>query len=57
VLEGDDRVVVVVHKKIIKAAIIDFMQKVENDYQPSPKEVLVLGILAQHESLTARAVA
>jgi ATP-dependent DNA helicase RecG len=57
VQEGDDRVVVIVHKRIIKPVIVDFMQKVENDYQPSAKEALVLGTLAQHESLTAKELA
>jgi ATP-dependent DNA helicase RecG len=55
--EGSDRVAVIVYKRIIEPAIIDFMQKVESEYQPSSKEVLVLGVLAQHESLTARELA
>jgi ATP-dependent DNA helicase RecG len=57
VQQGDDRVQVIIHKKIIKPEIIDFMRKVENDYQPSGKEMMLLGLLAQHESMSAQELA
>ncbi|MGH7441132.1 MAG: ATP-binding protein, partial [bacterium] len=57
VQEGQDRVVVRIFKRIIQPEIIDFIQKVEKEYHPTLKEVLVLGTLAQHESLTARELA
>jgi ATP-dependent DNA helicase RecG len=53
VREGDDRVVVTVTKKIIRPEILDFMFQLQRDFQPTQKEIIVLGLLAQHESLSA----
>ncbi len=53
VKEGDDRVTVVVRKQIIKAGVIDFMTKADQSFQPTQKELIALGLIAQHESLTA----
>ncbi len=53
VKEGDDRVTVIVRKQIIKAEIIDFMTKADQRFQPTQKELITLGLIAQHESLTA----
>jgi ATP-dependent DNA helicase RecG len=52
VQEGDDRVVVIVRKKIVSPEIVDFMFRVEKEFQPTQKEIIALGILAQSESLT-----
>ena len=51
--EGDDRVSVTVQKRILDPAIIDFLFKADSRCQLSQKERIVLGLLAQHESLTA----
>lgn len=53
VKEGDDRVVVMVQKQIVKVEIIDFMAKADQAFQPTQKELISLGLIAQHESLTA----
>lgn len=53
VREGDDRVSVAVQKRILDPAIIDFLFKADSRFQLSQKERIVLGLLAQHESLTA----
>lgn len=51
--EGDDRVVVTVRKHIARAAIVDFMVKADQTLLLSQKEMITLGLLAQHEALTA----
>jgi ATP-dependent DNA helicase RecG len=53
VQQGDDRVVVTVRKQIARPAIVDFMVKADQTLQPTQKELITLGILAQHEALTA----
>jgi ATP-dependent DNA helicase RecG len=53
VREGNDRVTVVVHKQIIRPEIIDLIKKVDQTLQPTQKELIALGLIAQHESLTA----
>lgn len=53
VREGDDRVVVVVTKRILKNAIVDLMTRVDQTYAPNQKELITLGLLAQHETLRA----
>ncbi|MBI3919767.1 MAG: ATP-dependent DNA helicase [Armatimonadetes bacterium] len=53
VKEGDDRVVVTVRKRILNPAIVDFVAKADEAYQLTQKERIALGLIAQHESLTA----
>ncbi len=53
VQQGDDRVVVTVRKQIARAAIVDLMVKADQTLQLSQKELITLGLLAQHEALTA----
>lgn len=53
VQQGDDRVAVTVRKKIARAAIVDLMVKADQTLQLSQKELITLGLLAQHEALTA----
>jgi len=52
VREGNDRVTVIVHKQIIKPEVIDFMAKADQTFQPTQKELIALGLIAQHESMT-----
>lgn len=51
--EGPDRVEVTVRKRILNPFIIDFIDKADEHYQLSQKEKICLGLLAQHEALTA----
>ena len=53
VQQGNDRVVVTVRKQIVRAAIVDFMVKADQTLPLSQKELITLGLLAQHEALTA----
>jgi ATP-dependent DNA helicase RecG len=53
VQQGDDRVVVTVRKQIARPAIVDLMVKADQTLQLSQKELITLGLLAQHEALTA----
>jgi ATP-dependent DNA helicase RecG len=52
--EGPDRVEVTVRRRIISSRAIDVMTKVGNAYQLRQRETIRLGLLAQHEALTAR---
>lgn len=54
VQEGDDRVVVTIYKRIIDKSIIDFIKKADETFQLKQKERITLGLVAQHESLTAQ---
>ena len=51
--EGQDRVTVVVRKRIVDPHILDFMAKADDSYNLTQKERIALGVLAQHESITA----
>ena len=53
VQEGSDRVVVVVRKRIINPEIVDLMVKVDQMYAPTQKELITLGLLAQHVAMRA----
>lgn len=51
--EREDRVVVTVQKRIVNTAIVDFVAKADQHFMLSQKERITLGLVAQHESLTA----
>ena len=51
--EHDDRVSVTIKKRIIDKDIINFMDKANQEFNLSAKELISLGLIAQHESLTA----
>lgn len=53
VSEGQDRVVVTVRKHIARQEIVDFMVKAHQTFYPTQKELIALGLIAQHQSLTA----
>jgi len=53
VSEGNDRVVATVRKHIARREIVDFMVKAHQTFYPTQKELIALGLIAQHESLTA----
>ena len=52
--EGPDRVEVTVRRRIISSRAIDVMTRVANAFQLRQRETICLGLLAQHEALTAR---
>lgn len=53
VVEGADSVEVIVRRRIFDPRIIDFVAKVDSVFQLSQRERICLGLLAQHEALTA----
>ncbi len=55
--ETHDRVQVTVHRRILKPAVIDFIAKADQTYQLTQRERIALGLLAQHDALTARELA
>jgi ATP-dependent DNA helicase RecG len=52
--EGPDRVEVTVRRRVLKPAVIDFIAKADQTYQLSQRERITMGLLAQHDGLTAR---
>lgn len=52
-IEEFDRVKVTVRKRIINQHVIQFIEKVHQEFQLKSKEIISLGLVAQHTSLTA----
>ncbi|OPY68469.1 MAG: Divergent AAA domain protein [Syntrophorhabdus sp. PtaU1.Bin050] len=52
--EGTDRVEVTVRRRIVQPRVADFITKTDQAYQLSQRERISLGLLAQHDALTAR---
>lgn len=53
-IETHDRVQVTVRRRILKPEVIDFIAKADQTYQLTQRERITLGLLAQHDALTAR---
>jgi len=51
--ERYDRVTVTLEKRIIKPEMIEFVEKADKAFQLSQKEMISLGLIAQHGSLSA----
>lgn len=56
-IESHDRVQITVRRRILKPEIIDFIAKADQTYQLTQRERITLGLLAQHDALTARELA
>jgi ATP-dependent DNA helicase RecG len=56
-IETHDRVQVTVRRRILKPEVIDFIAKADQTYQLTQRERMALGLLAQHDALTARELA
>ncbi|MDD5033622.1 MAG: ATP-binding protein [Methylococcaceae bacterium] len=56
-IELHDRVQVTVRRRIPKPEVIDFIAKADQTYQLTQRERIALGLLAQHDALTARELA
>jgi ATP-dependent DNA helicase RecG len=56
-IETHDRVQVTIRRRILKPEIIDFIAKADKTYHLTQRERIALGLLAQHEALTARELA
>jgi ATP-dependent DNA helicase RecG len=57
VQEGNDRVTVIIKKRILNPAIIEFIHKADQIFQLRQKEKIALGLIVQRESLTAQELA
>jgi len=55
--EGPDRVEVTVRRRVVKPEVIDFLTKADQTFQLTQRERITLGLLAQHDSLTAHDLA
>ncbi len=53
VKETDDRVIVSIKKQFVSKEIVKLMDKVSNEFNLKQKEIISLGLLAQHQSLSA----
>lgn len=51
--EGADRVAVTVRSRILKTETLRFMEQVNDRFELRQRELIALGLLAQHEALTA----
>lgn len=56
-IETHDRVQVTVRRRILKPEVIDFMAKAGQTYPLTQRERIALGLLAQHDAMTARELA
>lgn len=56
-IESHDRVQVTVRRRILKPEVIDFIAKADQTYQLTQRERITLGLLAQHDALSARELA
>jgi ATP-dependent DNA helicase RecG len=54
VTETFDSVQVTVRRRILKPEVIDFIAKADQTYQLTQRERITLGLLAQHDAMTAR---
>lgn len=51
--EEHDRVVVTINKRIIKEEIVEFLEKADQTFQLKQREMISLGLIAQHDGLSA----
>lgn len=56
-IETHDRVQVTVRRRILKPEVVDFIAKADQTYQLTQRERIALGLLAQHDAMTARELA
>lgn len=52
-MERDDRVVVTIKKRITKNEVVSFINRINDEFQLRQKEMICMGLIAQHTSLTA----
>jgi ATP-dependent DNA helicase RecG len=53
VTEGDDRVTVTIRKRITKDEVIKLVSRANEEFQLRQKEIICLGLIAQHTTLSA----
>jgi ATP-dependent DNA helicase RecG len=55
--EGFDRVEVTIQRRVVKPEVVDFLARADEALSPTQRERIALGILVQHDGLTARQLA
>lgn len=53
VVEGNDRVTVTIYRRIIKLEIVRLVRKANEEYSLRQREIICLGLIAQHNSVSA----
>ncbi len=53
VMEGDDRVIVIIYKNIINNEVLQIMQNASEEYYLKQKEIISLGLIAQKGTVSA----
>lgn len=56
-VEAHDRVQVTIRRRVLAPKVIDFIAKADQTYSLTQRERITLGLLAQHEAMTARELA
>lgn len=51
--EGDDRIMVTVRKRILKTEVVKLVQRANDEFALKQKEVICLGLIAQHSTLSS----
>ncbi len=51
--QGDDSVRFIIHKRILKTEIITLINRANEEFQLNSKELISLGLIAQHNSISA----
>ena len=51
--EWDDRVIVTIRKNVISTEVAKLMSRANEEYQLNQKEIITLGLIAQHGSITS----
>jgi ATP-dependent DNA helicase RecG len=57
IIENEDSVTVIIRKKILKTEIVSFLGKVSEVYDLNEREIICLGLIAQHTTLSQRELA
>ncbi len=51
--EGDDRVTVIIKKRILKPEVVKLVSRANEEFQLRQKEIICFGLIAQHTTLSA----
>jgi ATP-dependent DNA helicase RecG len=52
-IEGDDRVTVTIRKRILKNEVVKLVSRANEEFQLRQREIICLGLIAQHTTLSA----
>jgi len=52
-LEGEDRVTVTIHKRILRNEVVKLVSRANEEFQLRQREIICLGLIAQHTTLSS----